>query len=57
VINQIAERLRGVGLAMLDPANLVDRFLDQVERLGGALLPVQADGFACERIRIDRRID
>jgi hypothetical protein len=26
----------------------------QVEKLGGALLPVQADGFACERIRIER---
>jgi hypothetical protein len=57
VINQIAERLCTVGLAMLDPAGLVDRFLDQIERLGGALPPIGADGLSCERIRIDHRID
>jgi hypothetical protein len=57
VINQITERLWSVGQAMLDPAGLVDRFLDQIDRLGAALLPAQADGLACQRIQIDRRID
>lgn len=57
MINQISERLRGAGLAMLDPVSLVDRFLDQIERLGAALMPARADSLACQRIRIDRRID
>lgn len=57
MINQITERLRDAGLAMLDPARLIDRFLDQIDRLGAVLLPAQADGLARQRIRIDRRID
>jgi hypothetical protein len=57
VINQITVRLRGVGLALLDPAGPIDRFLDQLERLGGVLFPAQAHDLACQRIRIDRRID
>ena len=57
VINRITERLRSVGLAMLDPAGLVDRFLDQIERLGASLVPIQADSLARQRIRIERRID
>jgi hypothetical protein len=61
VINRITKRLRGAGLAMLDPAGLVDGlvdgFLDQIERLGAVLMPVQADGLVRQRIRIERRID
>ena len=57
MINRITERLRSVGLAMLDPVNLVDRFLDQIERLGAVLVPIAGDGLACQRIRIERRID
>ena len=57
MISEIAERLRGAGLAMLDPASLIDRFLDQIDRLSAVLLPVQAHGLACQRVRIDRRID
>jgi hypothetical protein len=57
VINQKTERLWSVCLAMLNPASLVDRLLDQIDRLGAMLLPAQADGLACQRIRIERRID
>ena len=57
MINQITERLRDVGLAMLDPVRLVDRFLDQIERLGAALVPIPADGLACQRIPIETRLD
>jgi hypothetical protein len=57
VINQIAERLWGASAAMLRPASLIDRLLDQIERLGVALMPAQADGLACQRIRIETRID
>ena len=57
MINQITVHLRGVALAMLDPAGLVDRCLDQLERLGAVLLPGKTDGLACQRIPIDRRID
>jgi hypothetical protein len=57
VIHHISERLWVVGSAMLSPARLVDRFLDQIERLGAALMPVQADGLACARIRVESRID
>jgi hypothetical protein len=61
MINQISERLRGAALAMLDPVSMVDRFvdklLDQVERLSAELMPARADSLACQRIRIERRID
>ena len=57
MINRITGRLRSVGLAMLDPVSLVDNFLDQIERLGAGLMPIQGDGLACQRIRIERRID
>jgi hypothetical protein len=57
VINQISEQLRRVGSALLSPASLIDGFLDQIERLGAVLVPVQADGLACGRIRIESRID
>ena len=57
MINQITKRLRDVGLSMLDPVSLVDRFLDQIERLGASLVPIEADGLARQRIRIERRID
>jgi hypothetical protein len=57
VINQISQCLWSLSSAMLNPARLIDRFLDQIERLGAALMPVQADGLACQRIRIETRID
>jgi hypothetical protein len=57
MINQISERLRSAGLAMLDPVSLVDRFLDQIESLGAALMPARADSLACQRIRIEPRRD
>jgi hypothetical protein len=61
MINQISERLRRAGLAMLDPVSLVDRFvdrfLDQIESLGAALMPARADSLACRRIQIEPRRD
>ena len=57
MITPRAERMWRAGFATLNPVRLVDRLLDQIEQLGAALLPIQADGFACERIRFDPRID
>jgi hypothetical protein len=57
VINQLSKRLRRLSSAMLSPASLIDRFLDQIDRLGAALMPVQADQLSCQRIRSERRLD
>ena len=57
MINQTAERLWGAGLLMLNPARLIDRFLDRIEMLSGELMPAQADKLLCEQIRIETRLD
>jgi len=57
VINQLSKHLRSLSSAMLSPASLIDRLLDQIDRLGAALMPVQADQLSCQRIRSERRLD
>ena len=57
MINQISERLWGAGSMMLSPSWLIDRLLDQIDRLGCALMLVEANGLSCERIKVERRLD
>jgi hypothetical protein len=57
VINQISERLCGAGSMMLSPSWLIDRLLDQIDRLGCALMLVEADELSCRRIKVERRFD
>jgi hypothetical protein len=57
VINQKSIRLWSEGTALLSPSSLIDKFLDQIEELGRALLLVETDGPAREPIRLEVRID
>ena len=53
MINQMAERMYGASLSMLSPGFLIDRLLDQIEKLSGAIVPAQADKLCCEEMRIE----
>jgi hypothetical protein len=58
MMNQTAERMRDAGLLMLSPGCLVDRFLDWVEQLGGAIMvPARAANLSCQEIRIETHLD
>jgi hypothetical protein len=57
MINQMAERIRGASLSMLSPGFLIDRFLDQIEKLSGMIVPAQADKLSCEETRIEAFLD
>jgi hypothetical protein len=48
MISQVAECVRGANMSMLSPGFLIDRLLDQIERLSDAMVPAQADGRSCE---------
>ena len=51
MINQMTERLYGVGLLVLNPSRLIDAFLDCIERLSDALMTSQTSKSLCEQIR------
>ncbi|WP_024509351.1 hypothetical protein [Bradyrhizobium sp. ARR65] len=53
MMNETAVRMWGVGLAMLTPVYLIDRFLDWVEKVSGPIMPAQVDTFSCQVARID----
>ena len=58
MMNQTTERMWNVGLSMLSPSFLVDRFLDWVEQLGHAIMvPAQADHLSYREIRIKTHLD
>jgi hypothetical protein len=52
MINQMAERMCGASLSML-----IDRLLDQIEKLSGVIVPAQADRLSCEDTQIEARLD
>ena len=45
MMNQLAERMRGAGLSM-SPEHLVDKFLDRLEELRGALALAEINSLA-----------
>ncbi|WP_334366195.1 MULTISPECIES: hypothetical protein [unclassified Bradyrhizobium] len=49
-MNQLAERMRGAALSM-SPEHLVDKFLDWLEELRGALALAEIDGLARNEAR------
>ncbi|UPJ50364.1 hypothetical protein IVB30_02725 [Bradyrhizobium sp. 200] len=50
MMNQLTERMRSAGLSM-SPEYLVDKFLDWLEELRGALELVEIDGLARNEAR------
>ena len=50
MINQLAERMRVAALSM-SPEHLVDKFLDWLEELRGAMALAETDGLARNELR------
>ena len=50
MISQLAQRMRGAALSM-SPEHLVDKFLDWLEELRGALALAEIDRLACNEVR------
>ncbi len=58
MIKQTIERVRSAGSWILDPTCLIDRFLDQIEKLSSVLaVPVEAAGLSHSEARIEARLD
>ena len=48
------ERLHGAAARLLlDPACLIDKFLDWLDELRETLLPAPIDGLACNKVRAE----
>ena len=50
MMNQLVERMRGAALSM-SPEHVVDKFLDWLEELRGAMALVEIDGLARNELR------
>lgn len=48
---ELADQIRGAALLMLNPGYAIDKFLDWIEELSGALAPVQVDGLVYLEVR------
>jgi hypothetical protein len=57
MIDQVAERLCGAGLLILNPSRLIDIFLDRIETLSDALVPVEADKLVYAQVRSKAHLD
>jgi hypothetical protein len=53
MISKTAEQMWGAALLMLNPECLIDKFLDWIEELSGAMLPAQVEAL----VRIEERRD
>ena len=50
MINQLAEQIRGAALLM-SPGHLIDKLLDRIEELRGAMALTEIDGLARNEVR------
>jgi hypothetical protein len=58
MIKQTIERVRSASFWLLNPACLIDRFLDQIEKLSAAFaVPAQGAGLSCSEAHIEARFD
>ena len=48
---EFAKQMRGAAVLMLDPGYAIDKFLDWIDDLSGALVPVQNDGLVFREVR------
>jgi hypothetical protein len=51
MVIELAEQIWGAAHWMLNPGYAIDKFLDWIEDVSGALVPVQIDGLACREVR------
>jgi hypothetical protein len=54
---ELVEQIRGAALLMLNPGYAIDKFLDWIEDLSGALLPVRIDGLVRNEVQSGARRD
>jgi hypothetical protein len=57
MLTQMAERVWGADFSVVSPAYLIDRLLDQIEKLSGTLAPAQADNLSCREVYVEARLD
>jgi hypothetical protein len=58
MIKRTIERMRSVSSWILNPTCLIDRFLDQIEKLSAVLaVPVQSAGLSRSEAHIEARLD
>lgn len=56
-MNQTEERMWRRCSALLDPVHLIDRLLDQIEKLSAAIMPARTDNLAYVPARSEVRPD
>jgi len=54
---ELIEQIRGTAQLMLNPGYGIDKFLDWIEDLSGALVPPQCDDLVYREVRSGRRPD
>ncbi len=57
MIHQMAQRAWGAGPSRLHLGLLVDLLLDEIERMGSAILPAQVGGISCSEIEAEKALD
>jgi hypothetical protein len=56
-MNQTIARVWSTGSLLLNPGRLIDWLLDQLEILGPALVPAQADMRSCREMSVETLFD
>ena len=57
MINSTIDQIRGMRPWMLSPSNLLDRFLDRIEKLGMSIAPAHGDRAVQRETPIEVRLD
>jgi hypothetical protein len=57
MINQMMDHRQGTRSSVLSPSCLIDRLLDQIEKLSGFVVPAKADNPSCTDARIEARVE
>jgi hypothetical protein len=57
MMKQTIERIWSTGLSLLSPGYLVDRLLDQIEKISPMLLPAPVEMLSCREVPVETRLD
>ncbi|GLR83782.1 hypothetical protein [Bradyrhizobium iriomotense] len=57
MVNQTIERMWSTGLSLLSPGYMIDRLLDQIEKMSPMMLPAPVDMQAYRQRRVETRFD
>lgn len=55
-MKHVIERPHGLARLVLDPACLIDKFLDWLDELRDTLVPARIDELACNGVRADEAL-